>query len=123
MYVVKVDRLRATVDVVLEGKIEVDEMRHFDQELGEILQSLQGRKIRIKSDLRGLRPVAPEVAELLRRSQERAIECGVLKAAEIIDSELLALQLGRVARESGLDRVSRRFTTEAAAKEWLLEEG
>lgn len=123
MFQVKVDRIKALVELSLEGRIEVDEIRSCAAELDDVLATLQGREIRLLVDLRGLKPVAPEVAEVLRRFQERALDIGLARFAEVVDSELLALQLGRIARESGVDRVTRRFTTAADAREWLLQPG
>ena len=97
-------------------------MRSFDAELYGVLESLQGRNIRINADLRGLKPVAPQVAEILRRRQEHALECGTTKIAEVVDSEVLALQLKRIARESGSDHITRRFPSDIAARAWILDD-
>lgn len=121
MFQVKVDRIKALVELSLDGRIEGDEVKAFGQELETVLATLQGREIKLLMDLRGLKPVAPESAEVIRRFQERALDTGVSRFAEVVDSELLSLQLGRIARESGVDRVGRRFTTAAAAREWLLQ--
>ena len=43
------------------------------------------------------------------------------RIAEIVGSELTALQLNRIARGSGMDRILRRFNDEEAARAWLLE--
>lgn len=121
MFSIKVDRLRAVVSFALEGRIEDEEFRRFDHELAEVLGSLQGRDIQLKADLRGLKPVSPEAAERLRRLQAYALDCGATKLAEIVDGRepLLSLQLGRIARESGCERITRRFPTDGTARDWL----
>lgn len=125
MFSIKVDRLRAVISYELEGRLEDEELRRFDHELAEVLGSLQGREIRMKADLRGLKPVSPEAAERLRRLQAYALDCGAMKLAEIVDNHepLLSLQLGRIARESGCERITRRFPTDGAARDWLEGEG
>ncbi|AKT37787.1 hypothetical protein [Chondromyces crocatus] len=122
MFLIKVDRIRALVLCTLWGRIELDEMRRFDTEFGDALTCLQGRNIRINADFRGLKPVAPQIAEILRRRQEHALDCGATKIAEVADSEVLSLQLTRIARESGADRITRRFPTDLAARVWLLDD-
>ncbi|WP_438018373.1 STAS/SEC14 domain-containing protein [Sorangium sp. So ce315] len=120
MFEIKVDRIHAIVDFVLEGRVRLEEMEHFVSELRKACEGLQGREIKIKADVRGFRPMAPEVAERIRAVQEFGLELGVMRVAEIIESDIVALQLNRVARESGTDKVLRRFWDEDAAHEWLL---
>jgi hypothetical protein len=122
VFEVKVDRIKAIVEAVLSGPVELEEVQEFVHELEVALASLQGREIKMLGDLRGLKPVAPKAADLLRMSQTYALDLGVVRAAEIVDSEVVGLQLTRIARESGFDRVSRRFAEDAAAREWLLSE-
>jgi hypothetical protein len=120
VFQVKVDRIRAVVEIALGGHVPTSEMEQFLKELRQVLASLQGREIRMKADLRTFRPMAPEVAEILRKAHEFALSVGVTQIAEIVESDLLALQLNRVARESGGDKIVRRFWTEETAMEWLL---
>jgi hypothetical protein len=44
----------------------------------------------------------------------------VKRVAEIVESDVVALQLNRVARGSGTDKILRRFWDEDSAREWLL---
>lgn len=120
MFDIKVDRIQAMVEFVLEGRVRLEEMENFVNELRKSCESLQGREILIKADVRGFRPMAPEVAEKIRAVQEFGIELGVKRVAEIIESDIVALQLNRVARESGTDKILRRFWDEDAAHEWLM---
>lgn len=120
MFEVKVDRISALVEIVVGGQILVEEMECLLSEVKAVLASLQGRGILIKADVRGLRPVAPEVAEMLRRCMDHAVGTGVRRIGEIVESELVALQIQRLARESGAERVLRCFRDEASAVEWLL---
>jgi hypothetical protein len=117
---IKVDRIHAIVEFVLEGRVRLEEMENFVSELRKACETVQGRDFTIKADVRGFRPMAPEVAEMIRAVQQFGIELGVKRVAEIIESDIVALQLNRVARESGTDKILRRFWDEDAAHEWLL---
>ncbi|XXF77795.1 hypothetical protein P2318_32810 [Myxococcaceae bacterium GXIMD 01537] len=120
MYQVKTDKAQAIVEFILDGYIRVEEMQRFIEELRVATAGLAGRDIKIKADLRTFRPASPEAAEMIRRVQEFGIQSGVMRVAELVDSQIVALQLNRVARESGTDRILRRFWEEAPAREWLL---
>jgi hypothetical protein len=120
VFEIKVDRINALVEFVLEGRFLSEEMKRFLGELKEVLVSVQGRDVKIKANVRGFSPVAPEVAEMLRKGQERALGLGVKRIAQIVESDLVALQLNRLARESGTGKIMKCFWDEAAAVEWLL---
>ncbi|AKJ08310.1 hypothetical protein ATI61_12528 [Archangium gephyra] len=120
MYRIDVDKQNALIELVLDGLIRPDEMTRFVEELRAATLSLAGRDIRIKADMRTFRPSAPPVAEMLRDVQQFGIQNGVKRVAEMVESQLSALQLNRVARESGTDKILRRFTDDQAARRWLL---
>lgn len=120
MYRVDVDRQQAVIELVLDGLIRPDEMVRFVEELKSATQSLSGRDIKIKADMRTFRPSAPQVAEMLRDVQEFGLRNGVKRVAELVESHLSALQLNRVARESGTDKILRRFADDSTAQRWLI---
>lgn len=120
MYQIQVDRANAIVDFVLDGYIRPDEMQKFVAELKAATLSLAGRDIKIKADVRTFKPASPEAAEMIRSVQEFGLRSGVKRVAELVESQIVALQLNRVARESGTDKVLRRFWEDAAARQWLL---
>jgi hypothetical protein len=123
MYEIKIDHDHSIVEFVLEGIVRIDEMQQFVRSLQRATLDLQGREIKIKADLRALRPAAPEVAEMIRNVQEFGIRSGVKRVAEIVESDVIALQLNRVAHESGTDKILRRFWEEDSAREWLIHGG
>jgi hypothetical protein len=120
MYEIKVDHLHAIIDFTLEGLVRMEEMNQFVEELQQATMSLKGRDIKIKADVRAMRPAAPEVAEKIRAVQEFGIKSGVRRVAEIVESDTVALQLNRVAKDSGTDKILRRFWDEDSAREWLI---
>ncbi len=120
MYQIQVDRTNAIVDFILDGYIRVDEMQRFVSELKAATMSLTGRDIKIKADVRTFKPASPEAAEMIRQVQEFGLRSGVKRVAELVESQIVALQLNRVARESGTDKVLRRFWEDSAARQWLI---
>ena len=120
MYQIQVDRTHAIIDLILDGYMRVDEMQKFVNELKAATLSLAGRDIKIKADLRTFKPASPEAADLLRDVQEFGLRSGVKRVAELVESQIVALQLNRVARESGTDKVLRRFWEDAPARQWLI---
>ncbi len=120
MYTLDVDTQNALIEFALDGLIRKDEMVRFVEELRSATLSLSGRDIKLKADVRTFRPSSPEVAEMIRQLQEFGLQSGVKQVAELVESQVVALQLNRVARESGTDKILRRFHDDQAAKRWLL---
>ncbi|WP_141327048.1 STAS/SEC14 domain-containing protein [Myxococcus sp. AB025B] len=121
MFRIDVDNAHAIVGFVLEGYIRVPEMEAFVTELERATDSLAGQDIKILADLRAFRPASPEAANMIRRVQEYGLRSGVVRVAELVESEIVALQLNRVAQNSRTDRILRRFWEEAPARLWLIQ--
>ena len=120
MYRVDVDKQHAIIDLVLDGLIRQEEMRKLAGDLKSIIRKLSGRAIKVKADMRTLRASSPEVAEMLGEVQRYAVQHGVMRMAELVDSPLVALQLNRLERQSGAARIVRRFGDDQTARHWLL---
>jgi len=120
MFEIKVDQPYAIVEFVLAGLVDVGEMDRFVRDLEKATISLKGRAIKIKADVRALKPASPTVAEMIKVVQAFGIKSGVKRVAEIVESDLIALQLNRVAKESGTDKILRRFWDDDSAREWLI---
>jgi hypothetical protein len=120
MFQIKVDKIQCIIEFHLEGIFQMDEMTQFVDELKGSTLSLKGGQIKIKADLRRFKPSSPEVADMIRQVQEFGINNGVVRVAEMVESEVLALQLNRVARESGTHKILHRFADEQEAREWLV---
>ena len=112
------------MEVTLEGSIRPDEMRQFVEQSVEAIRDLaaQGRVVKSLADLRQFRAASLEATEILRQGQQAAMQAGMKRIAELVGSELASLQLNRVARASGMDRILRRFDNEQAARQWLESE-
>lgn len=120
MYRLDVDKENALIEFALDGIVRKEEMVQFVEQLRTATVSLSGQGIKIKADLRTFRPSSPEVAEMIRQVQAFGLQSGVKQVAELVESQVVALQLNRVARESGTDKILRRFTDDQAARRWLL---
>ncbi len=120
MFQIEVDRQHGIVDFILDGYIRVEEMQRFVADLKGATDSLLGRDIKIKADLRTFKPASPEAADMIRRVQEYGLRSGVVRVAELVESQIVALQLNRIARESRTDKILRRFWQESAARQWLI---
>lgn len=120
MFQIKIDKIHSIIELHLEGIIQMDEMTQFVDQLRTATLSLKGNPIKIKADLRRFKPSSPVVADMIREVQEFGISNGVIRVAEMVESEVLALQLNRVARESGTHKILHRFFDEQEAREWLI---
>ncbi|KFA88752.1 hypothetical protein Q664_39855 [Archangium violaceum Cb vi76] len=122
MFQVKIDQSNALVEITLEGSIRAEEMQQFVEQAVSAVKSLagDGRSVKALGDLRQLRTTSPEAAEVLCQGQADAMKAGMRRIAEVVGSEITALQLNRIARGSGMDRILRRFHDEAEARAWLL---
>jgi hypothetical protein len=108
------------LEISLEGSIRPDEMHQFVAQAVSGVRELaqQGQGVRALADLRHFRATSPEATDILRQGQEGA---GLVRIAELISGELATLQLNRIARASGMERILRRFQDEQEARRWLLE--
>jgi hypothetical protein len=113
------------VVVTLEGTVREDEMHQFVEQSVAAIRDLaqEGKGVRSLADLRHFRTTSPEATDILRQGQEAAMKAGLTRIAELVSSEVAMLQLNRIARASGMDRILRRFNDEAEARRWLLEGG
>jgi hypothetical protein len=120
MFTIKIEKAHSIIEFHLEGIFQMDEMTQFVDQLKVATLSLKGSQIKIRADLRRFKPSSPAVADMIRQVQEFGINNGVARVAEMVESEVLALQLNRVARESGTHKILHRFADEQEAREWLV---
>ena len=121
MYSIEINKQHALVEFSLDGIIRADEMMRFMNELKAATASLAGTEMKVLVDVRTFRPASPEVAEMIRQMQANGLKDGVKRVAELVDSQVVALQLNRVARESGTDKILRRFSEAREARDWLID--
>ncbi len=120
MFTVKVEKLHSIIELHLSGIVHMDEITQTVSQLKDATLALKGTPIKIKADMRRFKPSSAEVADMIRQVQEFGINNGVIRVAEMVESEILALQMNRVARESGTHKILQRFADEQEAREWLI---
>ena len=120
MFEIKVDQTHAIIEFVLAGVVQLPEMEAFARRLRDATLTLVEREIKIEADMRALKPASSEVADLIREVHAFGLRAGVIRVAEIVQSDVVALQLSRIARESGTDKIVRRFPDHESAREWLI---
>jgi hypothetical protein len=120
VYQIQTDKPNAIIEFLIDGYIRPDEMQRFVKELKAVMLGFAGREFKVKADLRTYKPASPEVTEIVREAQEFGVRSGMKRVAELVESQIVALQMNRVARESGMDKILRRFWEDSAARQWLL---
>ena len=91
-------RERRRIDLRLSGVFDLRPMRRFCQEYRAVTALLRGEQHIVIADLRGLRPLAPAVAEHLAETLVWAREHGVCCQAHVADDLVSGMQLARLAR-------------------------
>ncbi|WP_437935365.1 STAS/SEC14 domain-containing protein [Sorangium sp. So ce341] len=120
MYRIKIDRINALIEVTLQGVVRAEEAQAYAAEYRRALGSLCGRRIRVLVDFRGFSIASEEATELLRDIGATSAALGVIRTAELVQSDLAALQAARIAREAGTADLVRVFKDEGVARAWLL---
>ena len=120
MYKIKTHPADFIIEFFLSGLVRHTEIDDFVTELQQATKAFAGSEIKIKADLRAFSPASAEVADKIKAVQEFGLQNGVKRVAEIVESDLVALQLNRVARESGTDKILRRFWEDDSAFDWLV---
>ncbi|NVB43049.1 glycosyltransferase [Pseudenhygromyxa sp. WMMC2535] len=119
MYKINIDESHSIIEFYLAGLVRNAEIDDFIADLEKATRAFAGRNIKIKADLRAFSPASQDVADKIKAVQQFGIENGVQRVAEIVESDVVALQLNRVARESGTDKILRRFWEDESALYWL----
>jgi hypothetical protein len=120
VYQIQTDKPNGIIEFVIDGYIRVEEMQRFVKELKQVMLGFAGREFKVKADLRTYKPASPEVTEIVREVQAFGLRTGMKRVAELVESQIVALQMNRVARESGMEKILRRFWEETEARRWLL---
>lgn len=120
MYKINTDAAHSIIEFFLTGLVRDSEIDEFVSELEHATRAFSGKEIKIKADLRAFSPASQEVAAKIKAVQEFGLKNGVKRVAEIVESDIVALQLNRVARESGIDKILRRFWEDESARDWLV---
>jgi SpoIIAA-like len=117
----EVDPADGIARITVDGVATVADLDAFNEEAKRKLKAFGGRPFGVLVDLRRMKPGSPESTEKVKEHQAILMKAGVKKSAEVVESAAAALQLNRIARESGLLSMVQRFTEVDTALAWLRE--
>lgn len=120
MFDIRVDPTHGIIEFIVDGPVQEGDAAELLPKLEAAKAGLSGREIRIKADIRG-RDHAPNIiGPMVRTLHSFAKQSGVLRLAEIVESDMVAGELNRAAKELGTDKILRRFWEDDSAHEWLI---
>lgn len=107
--------------LTVDGVVTVDELDALIRDTAEKVKLFGGKPFGILVDLRTMLPSSAAATEKIKAHQTQLMKLGLRKSAEIVSGAATALQLNRVARESGMASMLQRFTDFESARKWLAE--
>jgi hypothetical protein len=120
VFEIRVDPTHAIIAFVVEGAVDEGDAAELLGKLEAARTELSGRDVRIKADIRGRDHVAAIIGPMVRTLHAFAKQAGVQRLAEIVESDVVAVELNRAAKELGTDKILRRFWEDDSAHEWLI---
>jgi hypothetical protein len=99
MYEVRNDLKRRTMYVRLSGFVQVDEMQQFRDKMLQMKLEFGGSDFVCLADMRGLKPMSPESAQIFGDLLAVGRGQGVKLCAHLSDSTLAQMQTDRLARQ------------------------
>ena len=120
MFDIRVDPTHAIIEFIVDGPVEAGDAVELAQKLEAAFTSLSGRDVRIKADIRGRDHTTSLIGPMVRTLHSFAKQAGVQRLAEIVESDVVAGELNRAAKEIGTDKILRRFWEDDSAREWLI---
>ncbi len=120
MFDIRVDPTHAIIEFIVDGPVDEGDAAELLHKLEAALVGLSGRDVRIKADIRGRDHTINVIGPMVRTLHSFAKKAGVQRLAEIVESDVVAGELNRAAKEIGTDKILRRFWEDDSAREWLL---
>jgi len=117
---IRVDPTHAIIEFIVDGPVSEGDAAELLGKLDAAKSALLGREIRIKADIRGRDHAVAVIGPMVRTLHSFAKQSGVQRLAEIVESDVVALELNRAAKELGTDKILRRFWEDDSANEWLI---
>jgi hypothetical protein len=100
MFHVDVDKKRRVVMFRAEGSLSAEELRAVLTECMRVTDLFKGGQHIVFADMRGLRPLSPEGAQVLGQIIRYGREHGTVLCVHLSDSSILKLQASRLVREN-----------------------
>jgi hypothetical protein len=117
---IRVDPTHAIIEFIVDGPVDEGDAAELLNKLEAAKTGLSGREMRIKADIRGRDHATNVIGPMVRTLHSFAKEAGVQRLAEIVESDVVAGELNRAAKELGTDKILRRFWEDDSAHEWLI---
>lgn len=117
---IRVDPTHAIIEFIVDGAVDEGDAAELLGKLEAARSGLSGRELRIKADIRGRDHATGVIGPMVRTLHSFAKQAGVQRLAEIVESDVVALELNRAAKELGTDKILRRFWEDDSAHEWLI---
>lgn len=134
MFDIRVDPTHAIIEFIVDGPVDEGDAAELLHKLEAALASLSERAVHIKTgevrvkvdevcikaDIRGRDHTPAIIGPMVRTLHSFAKQSGVQRLAEIVESDVVASELNRAAKEIGTDKILRRFWEDDSAREWLI---
>jgi len=108
------------VKAELVGRLTSDEIQHLSRDLDRRLLFPEGPTPTLLIDVRRYKPAGEHLIELLDLFIARSLDAGI-RIGRVVESEIIAHQLDRVAKEADLQDRIRHFWELDPALAWLRE--
>lgn len=109
MFDIRVDPTHAIIEFIVDGPVEEGDAAELLPKLEAARSGLSGNDLRIKADIRGRDHATNIIGPMVRTLHSFAKQAGVQRLAEIVESDIVAGELNRAAKDLGTDKILRRF--------------
>src|SRR5262245_3700934 len=99
MFQIEHDAIARTILFRINGTFSAEEVRAVGREYQRLTDKFRGERHMVLADLRGLRPLSPEAAEVFKGIIAYGRAHGTVCCAHLSDSSIVRLQGSRLARE------------------------
>jgi hypothetical protein len=106
MYHVDLDKKRRVIVFRAEGTLSTTDLKDMLKECIRVTDLFKGGQHIVFADMRGLRPLQPEAAQIFGQIIRYGREHGTVLCVHISDSSIQKLQASRLAREAASDDVT-----------------
>ena len=119
-YILEADKEKNQVYFKLFGDIpSVNEISKFESDWMSTIDNLQ-KGFTILADLRQMKPLPPDVAQLNQEIQGKLMQKGCKKVAQVATIDVV-VEVNKMADKSGLKEILRGFSLTSTAERWLAK--
>lgn len=119
-YVLEADKEKNQVYFKLFGDIpSVNEISRFESDWMSTIDNLQ-KGFTILADLREMKPLPPDVAQLNQEIQGQLMQRGCKKVAQVASLDVV-VEVNKMAEKNGLKEILRGFSLTSTVERWLAK--